>query len=388
MNILFIASFRITPNSGGVQRVTETLAREFSKSGHLVYYLSFSKGEEEIIKGINQYYLPKGEDYNNLENSVFLKKILIDHKIDIIINQIGFNLKALYFIKKNIHSNVKILTVHHNCLKCLNDQYHDIYISTLKKKGVDKLFDNKWGWYFLRKLHKFRFGKVIKETIVLSDKVVLLSDKFIPDIGFYMPNFNRSKIMAIPNPNPYSGVNASSLIKENSLLYVGRLDYGQKRVDRLIEVWYRLYKKFPDWNFHIVGDGSMRSELVKMVLEKDIKRIYFHGFKDPKPFYEKAKIFGLTSSFEGFGMVLVEAQTYGVVPITNRSFSSIDEIIDNGNTGLIMGEYNLENYLSELQKLMNSPQILEAMSKNAIRNVEKFSSKRIAHQWINLFKNL
>ncbi len=146
-------------------------------------------------------------------------------------------------------------------------------------------------------------------------------------------------------------------------------------MDRLIKVWNRLYRIFPDWNLHIVGDGSMRSELEKMVLEKNIKRIYFHGFKDPKPFYEKAKIFCLTSSFEGFGMVLVEAQTYGVVPISNISFNSISDIITDQKSGILINDFNYDEYLAALQQLMNYPQILDTMSKNAIRNVEKFGSK-------------
>ncbi len=122
------------------------------------------KGIKKLLKELIKYYLPKGEDYNSLENSTFFKNLILNHKINIIINQIGFSINELVFIKNNVNTSVKIVSVHHNCLKCLNDQYHNIYVSTLIKKGVDKLFDNKWGWYILRKIHKFRFRKAIKQT--------------------------------------------------------------------------------------------------------------------------------------------------------------------------------------------------------------------------------
>lgn len=392
MNILFITSFRITPNSGGVQRVTSTLAKEFIKKGNNVYYMSFSRGVEEIIEGVNQYYLPNGKDFNNIQNIDYFKNILNKTEIDIIINQIGFILKDLKFIKDNITSKIKIITVHHNCLKCLNDQYHNIYISTLKSKRLDKIFNNKIGWYLLKKLHKFRFSNEIKETIYLSDKVVLLSDKFIPEVRFYLSNFDKNKVIGIPNPNPFSknSLTAKTLTnnKENILLYVGRLETTQKRVERLIDIWERTYKQFTDWSFHIVGEGMMEKELREIVKLKKIERVIFHGFKDPRPLYKKAKIFCLTSDFEGYGMVLVEAQTYGVVPISNRSFTSIDDIIDNDKTGIIIDDFDLDEYIIVLHNLMKSPERLESMMSNTSFFIEKYNSGLIAEMWICEFNSL
>jgi len=389
MNILFIASFRITAHLGGVQRVTETLAKEFTDYGYDVCYLSTSKGKKELINEITQYYLPKGADYNDIDNISFFKNLIKKRKINIIINQTGFSTGDIKFIKYNISSAIKILTVHHNCLKCLNDQYHNIYSPTLKSKGLFKIFNNSLGWYVLRKIHKIRYAKIIKETINLSDKVVLLSEKFIPEINFYLPNFKPSKVIGIPNPNPFSNIKATNFDeKENILLYVGRLEYVQKRVDRLIEIWKELYSKFPDWVFHLVGDGSMKNELEKIIKDNDIGNIVLHGFKDPVPFYNKAKVFCLTSEFEGFGMVLVECQTYGVVPVTNKSFTSIDEIIANDKTGIIIDDFNLENYVEKLHLLMKNSEKLQKMSQNAHKYIDKFNSQLIAKCWIEHFEIL
>ena len=389
MNILFITSFRITPNSGGVQRVTETLAKEFVDYGYSVCFLSTSKGSKELINGITQYYLPNGANFIDTENILFFRNLVEERKISIIINQMGFSSSKIKFIKKNISSVIKVFTVHHNCVKCLNDQYHNIYAPTLKSKGLLKIFDNRVGWYFLRKIHKIRYAKAIKEVVNLSDKVVLLSDKFIPEINYYLPNFKSSKIIAIPNPNPFSYKKVANFDeKENILLFVGRLERVQKRVDRLVKIWKELYYKFPDWEFHIVGNGSMKNELDKIIKENKVQNIFLHGFNDPIPFYNKAKIFCLTSDFEGYGMVLVESQTYGVVPITNKSFSSINEIIVNNETGIIINGFNLNTYVEKLQILMKDSNKLYKMSKNASKHIEKFNSQLIAKCWIEHFETL
>lgn len=388
MNILFTTSTRVSPNSGGFQRVTETLAKEFISKGISTCYLSFSKGENETILGVDQYYLPYGKDFNNNHNSAYFKKLIDQKKINIIINQIGFSINDLKFIKSNIDTTIKILTVHHNCLKGLNEQYHNIYGSTLKAKGLYKFFNHRLGWFFLRKVHKIRFRKVITETIKLSDKVVLLSDKYIPEINFYVPNANVSKVIGIPNPNPYSNIVASVNNKENILLYVGRLDYGQKRVDRLIKIWGALNKDFPDWDLHIVGDGSMREKLEIEISENDISRVHFHGFMDPKVFYKKAKILCLTSSYEGHSMVLNEAQTFGVVPISFNCFTAISDVIENKKTGIIIEEFNIETYKNSLKKIMENEIGLKKMAKGATSQVQKYNVSLIANEWINLFKQL
>ena len=84
-------------------------------------------------------------------------------------------------------------------------------------------------------------------------------------------------------------------------------------------------------------------------------------------------------------MVLVEAQTYGVVPISNKSFSSIGDIIADQESGILIENFNFNDYLKALQKMMNYPKTLDAMSKNAMEHIRKFDSKPIARQWVEIF---
>ena len=388
MNILFVISSGIRPNSGGVQRVTQTLTKEFKKLGHNILYLSLSTGNEELLDGIQQYFLPFEREYENEKNILFFKNLLNLKKIEIVINQSGFYSDAIKFIYENKNSSVKLLTVHHNCLKCLNDQYHNIYAHELRSKGLFNIFNNKIGWFLLKKMHKLRFKREIKYTLLKSDRVILLSENFIHELEFYLPNFDKRKVLSIPNPNPFPNVAIQKCKKENRIVYIGRILIIQKRVERLIEIWERLSDHLPEWHFDIVGEGPDLEQIKNKVREKGLQRIYFHGWQDPKKYLERAKVFTLVSDFEGFGMVLVEAQSFGVVPISFDCFSSIRDIISNNRSGFIINNFNLLEYTRILKNLMMDNNRFERMSIEAIAQAKKFDPEIIASKWQNLFEDL
>lgn len=388
MNILFVTSFEIKQNSGGVQRVTQTLTNEFRKLGHNVIYLSLSIGNEALIDGIQQYFLPFGRKFENEENILFLKRLLKFQKIEIIINQSGFQSDAIKFIFENKNSTVKLLTVHHNCLKCLNDQYHNIYLQELKSKGLFNIFNNKIGWLLLKKIHKFRFGREIEFALLKSDRVILLSENFINELGFYFPNFDKRKVLSIPNPNPFPIKDIRKNKKENRIVYIGRILTIQKRVERLIEIWEKVSPNFIDWHFDIVGEGPDLEDIQKKIKNKGLERIYLHGRQNPKIFLEKAKIFTLVSDFEGFPMVLIEAQSFGVVPLSFDSFSSIRDIINNNSSGIIIKKFDLAEYIKTLENLIKDNNKLEQMSIEANYQVRRFDTKIISEKWQNLFEEL
>lgn len=92
--------------------------------------------------------------------------------------------------------------------------------------------------------------------------------------------------------------------KEKILLYVGRIENRQKRIDLLLKTWALVQKQCIDWSLVIVGDGNSKEELTNLSLSVKLERVRWVDRCDPRPFYEKASIFALTSSFEGFGIVL------------------------------------------------------------------------------------
>jgi glycosyltransferase involved in cell wall biosynthesis len=166
---------------------------------------------------------------------------------------------------------------------------------------------------------------------------------------------------------------------------VGRVTYPQKRADLLIDIWKQLYQQFPDWHLDVVGEGALRKVLEQKAKEEGIERIIFHGQQDPRPFYEKAKFFCMTSAFEGYGMVLAEAQAYGVVPIAFDAFSVLSEIVSDKENGVMIPPFEVDEYARQLGLLMNDENRRKSMAKNGRRSITKFNPQVIAAQWIKLF---
>ena len=94
------------------------------------------------------------------------------------------------------------------------------------------------------------------DMVRVSDKTVLLSEASLIRLAGMLPSSEHGKLYSIPNPIKLKPL--CSLPKKKQLLYVGRLELGLKRVDRLIKIWSVLEPEFPDWEFVIVGDGDYR----------------------------------------------------------------------------------------------------------------------------------
>lgn len=119
-----------------------------------------------------------------------------------------------------------------------------------------------------------------------------------------------------------------------------------------------------------------------------LRRVTFEGFKDPKPYYLDASIFFMTSASEGFGMTLVEAQQYGVVPVVMDTYSSLHEIIESGKNGIIIPDNDLEGYATAVEKLMLEPVYRKQLAGNGLRTCKKFTVNHIADEWENLFNQM
>ncbi len=115
-----------------------------------------------------------------------------------------------------------------------------------------------------------------------------------------------------------------------------------------------------------------------------LDRVIFHGFQDPKEFYIRAKIFVMTSDYEGLPMTIIEAQTLGAVPVAYNSFSSITEIITK-DSGIIIDFGDDHGFEMAIQTLMSDSDLLQKMMVSGLQNAQKFAPDIIAQKWMELF---
>ena len=204
----------------------------------------------------------------------------------------------------------------------------------------------------------------------------------------------NDKVHILPNPItiPSSDFVFDFLQKRKEVLYVGRIDENQKRIHRIIDTWALLEASFPDWKLIIVGDGVEKRNLVEKVIQLKLNNVVFEGFQNPSLYYKRASILMLTSEYEGFGLVVVEAMSFGVIPVVYGSYSAVYDIISDGVDGVIL-PYNKKGYDTEFATEKMKELMLDADKRNnlaqaAIITSKRYSVESIVDSWNKLFAKL
>ena len=374
-NILFCYRNNMNPEQGGVQKVADLLAKFFISNGNKVYYLIYENSACDNYKyPVPIYYLPDIKFFSRI-NLNYYHQLLNDLSIDIVINHDASNRRSVFFLNTGNASSIKISFHHNDPTMRFND--NNVYNSIVKKYMPA----------FLIKAYKlYKTRKEINFLISKSSKVVLLSKAFINKIS-EQTGINSDKLTAISNPILIASDNTFPK-KRNQILFAGRIELKQKRPDILLLIWNKIFNLFPDWELIILGDGPDKNYIQQSSKEMGLKNISFKGFVNPEPYYHEASIICMTSDYEGFGMVLIEAMQYGVVPVTFNNWASLTDIIIDNETGLLVPAGDIENYIVKLKEMMRNKELRNTMGMNAIKLVKKFDINSIGKEWLNLFDEL
>lgn len=390
MRILFLYSNLITPEKGGVQRVTSVLADAFEEAGHSVHYISFSK--ESLPEAIHQrqIQLPDRLTINSDTNTKFLIQTIKNLKIDTLINQDGLNPSVSQLAHHCKQAGIRLITVIHNApmASVLNYRY--------SAYGRFKRLSLQWLLpltalppikALMLTLYQKKYATHINAICTKSDFVVLLSEQFKEELSFLLKAPCPSNVRAIPNPTSFPPWTGDLQTKTKELLYVGRIDFSQKRVDLLLRIWSTISNDFPDWTLKIIGDGPDMTAAQNLAATWGLTRIKFTGLKDPQEDYKEAAILCMTSSFEGFPLVLVEACNFGCVPVAFNSFASATDIVDNNKSGILIAPFDINSFACTLSDLMRDEPKRQQFALAAQEKAAHFSINTITKEWLKLLSN-
>lgn len=384
MKICFFTTEYPNQNSGGVEHVTYDLAKAFIEHGHQVHVVSIFPGknkseQEEEFSG-----LIIGSDLNKLKDTIFY---IDKNDIDIIIDQSHFSITQYYLKEIKRKTKAKLIKVLHTDPAAAEKGTIDnctIFTNNIFNIGIAKFLNP------IRRIKRHRYLKnEYKRWYSLYDKIVLLSEKFIPVFMSYIKTDLQNKVTSIPNPLIINN-NEAECKKDNIVLFVGRLCQQAKRPDRLIRIWEKVYLNNPNWKLIVIGEGELKQQLIDYCEKKNIQNIEFTGQTNPNPFYKKASILCLTSTCEGFSLVLIEALSNQVIPIAFNSFEAISDLISNGNNGYLIKPFNLKAYANCLNKLIQS-RTLQNQIRNYITETfddRKYNINTITNQWYVLFNSI
>ena len=393
MNICFFTSEYVSPLRGGVERVTFILFNEFIKRGHNCYIISRNKSMKGDVLLEGQYSLLEN-NVNNKENIDFVSDFIERNNIEIIINQSHHqDILQLCKLMKDRYKCKLISVFHTHPLSLIFDIKDRLAEIIWAKKLLYKkiLLVADWGIrYFYRLYNRKRYiTNLLRLKCQYSDAFVLLSEEYIPIFNkFISINKKVNKLVAISNPIESSIDNQK--LKKKKILWVGRMTFAAKRPDRIVKIWERIWQNCEGWELYMLGDGDAKNILEKYCVDKNIGNIYFEGNVNPKIYYEEASILCMTSSYEGFGMVLVEALQNRVIPIVYNSSEVFNDIIKEGETGFLIKAFKNGLYEKKLLKLVND----EGMRSEIIKNIEnddifeRLSLDTIYNKWMNLFNQI
>lgn len=377
---------------GGIEVVAATLASCFVRHGHHVVIVTFKKPDDLTIARTDkqvEIYTLNGYKCSS-QNISSLRNILVKNKIQVVINQWGLPLvpcKTLNKAKKGL--DIKTIAVYHNQIDT-NARIKDVEIALDNCRNPLKrcLFEAK----------KAAFKLVTSRSMAYvyhhTDLYQVLSPSYVPLFSKFTGIKHPAHLMVQTNPVT---LDSSDFVysfpkKQKEIIYLGRIDYNQKRVYRVIDTWAKLEENFHDWKLTIVGDGVERKNIEKQVKDYGLERVSFEGFQQPKSYYERASILLLTSEYEGFPLVLAECMSFGVIPAVYNSYSAVGDIVADGKDGIVIpyhqDGYKADEAASLLSNVMNDSGKREAMALAAIEKSKEYSVEKIYSKWAKTFNSL
>ncbi|MBF0784791.1 glycosyltransferase family 4 protein [Muribacter muris] len=343
-------------NSGGTERVSTSIANGLVEQGYDVIMLNLYEGLEpffELHSNIQNYQLYSGKISGAKHYISTIRKLrtfIKHHGIETLI--VVESMLSLFSLPSIIGLQVKHITWEH-----FN------YNVDLGKKAR-------------------RFSRHLSR--LLSDNIVTLTEK---DKQIWQKNtFGKAEIIAIPNPSPYPISDHTPSLDNKVVLAIGRLTY-QKGFDLLLQAWAIVKQNeiARDWTLQILGEGEDKPLLNSLIQELNLgQSVVIYPFSNQvSSYYQKASIFCMSSRFEGLGMVILEAQCFGLPCISFDCEIGPSEIIKHNQSGYLCEPENINSLADQLITLMslNNSDYLK-MSNESKKNIaQKFNTYSIIEQW-------
>lgn len=317
--------------------------------------IDFSKeyGHNFLIR-IYQYYKLMHQYRREVE------ALLMKDRPEIVITTLG---RDISFITKIKDGSVKIGEAH--TTKHFIRNFHLLEQSNTLLKYLTKYFR----WSMNRQVRKL-------------DALVVLTKEHKLDWGNKMP------VYVIPNMLPFYPDQVSSCENKQAIM-VGRYN-NAKGYNYLIEAWKIVNQKHPDWIINVFGSGENEEDVRRKIHEYGLQDVII--MNNPTDHiveeYQKSSIYVMSSVYEGFALVLLEAMACGVPCVSFDCPHGPRNVITNGEDGILVEHLNTKALADTICMLIENPTLRKEMGEKGRLNVLRFSPKAIMFQWTGLFETL
>lgn len=345
----------VISRSGGTERVGSIIANQLSCRGYDVFLLSFWN---------------QGPPYYTLDKEVHVN-YLLNHKIEGKLYRTGiYSIIRLHnFIKNN---NIDILIDIDTVLS-----RHSAYaIQGTKCKLISWEHFNYWTMLKLKEKRRFRAKKLVKKK---ASKLVVLTEQDKKAHIDYL-GFEPNRVMVMPNPC-MEITDKEYCFSTHVFLAVGRLT-NPKGFDLLLDAWHIVENQVEDWKLIIVGSGEDEDMLKELMNRYKLKNVIFAGHtNDVNEFYTKAACYVLSSRYEGFPMVLLEAEANGLPVISFDCKTGPRDLILNQKTGYLVEDKNIQALADAMIAFTKDEKYAKKMSYETKKFVSQFKLSEIIDKW-------
>ena len=219
-----------------------------------------------------------------------------------------------------------------------------------------------------------------------ADKIVVLTKK---DMKNNIAKFGtQDKICQIYNPIENNQINSKEYnINSKKIITCGRIAH-QKGFDILVDVAEKVFDRYPNWEWHIYGDGEDRKMLVDTIKSKKLeKNLILKGTSNNlSQLYNEYAMYVMTSRHEGFPMVNIEAHNAKLPIISFDCPCGPDELIQDGVNGFIIENFNVDKMAEKIGFLIENKEIRKQMSDSTQLDKEKLKMEKIMEKWDNILE--
>ena len=337
---------------GGAQRVIANLGNYFAKKDDVMIIVTKpGKPRYELNKAIKYFILDDETAHENILRRTLrrmkkLQGILEEERPDVVVSFLPEPSFRVLLLKKKISAKV-IVSVRNDP----NEEYGDAIRWLLS----EFLYPKANGFVFQTKTAQRWFSKRIQK-----------------------------KSVVIPNPINEAFLGGSYAgRREKRIVTAGRL-VEQKNQKLLIEAFARIHDEYKDYTLEIYGDGPLKNELQNFVKELKLEdSVKFMGeVSDLNTAIRKAKMFVLSSNYEGMPNALMEAMAMGISCIsTNSSGGGAAELIGKDKNGLLVPVNDLDALCAGMKKILDNDELAKKISGAAVVSMKKYGSETINAGW-------
>lgn len=364
---------------GGAEKVTLDTANYLCSHGYVVTILTTKHNEQLYPQGCKKLFKVELLPPHNIKSSKavanFVRDFINNHKVSVLVT----SRELLYAKWLKSQTKVKLVFELHS-----SPYYEFLDIEEKKANSLlTKIIYNCGIQWITTQFYRSKYKRVYG----WADAYGVLCEAYKQTVANELKLSSGNKLWVLPNSvEPATPI---AWNKQKVIVFIGRLSYRDKRVDRLLRIWQKAQPQLEGWQLKIVGDGHEKESLQQQALLLGLKELSFEGQSNHvKQYYDEAAMLCLTSSFEGWPMSVAEAQANGVVPLVFDSFLGAKEMIPTSNEGIRVTPFDEAAFAEALVQLGNNPERLERMRKCVVEKANTYSIDKAGEAWMNMLSHL